>query len=179
MVQGHTKQVMKKEPEISIPLISFSSGRERWEPDTEKGEKIFLSNSYTRISPPMELPDFSYGVRIDGACDTPILPLGCLAVFSKSEGTALKDIYAVEVQGELPFIGKWMQKESSEGGAGSERKVFMVPTPMHVPDSRISPIAPSLHHVLLFKDFANTGKLRLIPAGKVRWKHRLVYVQKK
>ena len=169
---------MKNDSKISIPLISFSSGQERWEPGTEKGEKIFLSNSYTRISPPMELPDLCYGVQIEGACDTPLLPLGCLAVFSKSEGTALENIYAVEVQGEFPFIGKWMQKESSEGSAGSRRKVFMVPTPLHVPDSQISPIAPSLHHVLLFKDFANPGKLRLVPANKVLWTDRLVYVQK-
>jgi len=126
----------------------------------------------------MELPDLCYGVQIEGACDTPFLPLGCLAVFSKSEGTALENIYAVEVQGEFPFIGKWMQKESSEGSAGSRRKVFMVPTPLHVPDSQNFPIAPSLHHVLLFKDFANLGKLRLVPANKVLWTDRLVYVQK-
>ncbi len=168
---------MKNDSKISIPLISFSSGQERWEPGTEKGKKIFLSNSYTRISPPMELPDLCYGVRIEGTCDTPFLPLGCLAVFSKSEGIALGNIYAVEVQGEFPFVGKWLQKETSEGDAGSRRKVFMVPTPMHVPDSRISPIAPSLHHVLLFKDFANSGKLKLVPANKVLWTHRLVYVQ--
>ena len=168
---------MKNDSKISIPLISFSSGQERWEPGTEKGEKIFLSNSYIRISPPMELPDLCYGVRIEGACDSPFLPLGCLAVFSKSEGSALGSIYAVEVQGAFPFIGKWMQKETSEGVADSRHKVFMVPTPMHVPDSRISPIAPSLHDVLLFKDFASPGKLRLIPANRVLWTHRLVYVQ--
>lgn len=167
---------MKKESKNSIPLVSFSSGQERWEPGTEKGEKIFLSNSYTRISPPMELPDLCYGVRIESDFETHILPLDCLAVFSKTEGDALEDIYAVEVQGGLPFIGKWIQKDTSEGRG---RKVFMVPTPMHVPDSRTSPIAPSLHHVLLFKDFASSGKLRLIPANKVLWKHRLVYVQKK
>lgn len=126
----------------------------------------------------MKLPDLCYGVRIEGDWDTHILPLGCLAVFSKTEGDALEDIYAVEAQGELPFMGKWIQKKTSEGGSGTERKVFMVPTPMHVPDSRISPIAPSLHNVLLFKDLANSGKLRLIPVGKLLWKHRLVYVQK-
>ena len=104
---------MKNESKISIPLISFSSGRERWEPDGEKGEKIFLSNSYTRISPPMELPDLCYGVRIERTFGAPILPLDCLAVFSKTEGTALEDIYAVGVREELPFIGKWLKKESS------------------------------------------------------------------
>ena len=125
----------------------------------------------------MELPDLCYGVQIESTYDTPILPLGCLAVFSKTEGIALEHIYAVVKQGELPFIGKWMQKETS--GVGNERKVFMVPTPMHVPDSRTSPIAPSLHHVLLFKDFANAGRLKLVPADKVLWKHRLVCVQNK
>jgi hypothetical protein len=167
---------MKNDSKILIPLISFSSGQERWELGTEMGENIFISNHYTRISPPMELPDLCYGVRIEFDCDTPFLPLDCLAVFSKSEGTAFGNIYAVEVQGEFPFIGKWLQKETLEGG--NRQKVFMVPTPMHVPDSQISPIAPSLHHVLLFKDFASSGKLRLVPANKVLWTHRLVYVQK-
>jgi hypothetical protein len=167
---------MKNDSKILIPMISFSSGQERWELGTEMGENIFISNNYTRISPPMELPGFCYGVRIEGACDSPVLPLGCLAIFSKSEGTAFGNIYAVEVQGEFPFIGKWMQKDTSE--EDKRRKVFMVPTPMHVPDSQVSPIAPSIHHVLLFKDFASPGQLRLVPANKVLWTHRLVYVQK-
>jgi hypothetical protein len=168
---------MKNDSKISIPLISFSSGQERWELGNENREEIIFSKNYTRISPPMELPDLCYGVRIEGACDTPFLPLGCLAVFSKSKGTALGNIYAVEVKGQFPFIGKWMQKETSEGGAGSRLKVFMVPTPIHVPDSQISPIAKSLHHFLLFKDFASPEKLRFVPANKVIWTHRLVYVQ--
>ena len=90
---------------------------------------------------------------------------------------ALENIYAVGVQKELPFLGKWMQKESLDGG--SRRKVFMVPTPLHIPDSETSPIAQSLHHVLLFKDLASSGKLRLVPASKILWKHPLVYVQKR
>jgi hypothetical protein len=167
---------MKNNSKISIPLISFSFSQERWELGTEMGKNIFLTKDYTRIYPPMKLPDLCYGVRIKGAFDTPFLPLGCLAVFSKSEGTALGNIYAVDVQGEFPFIGKWMQKETSEGG--NRQKVFMVPTPMHVPDSQISPIARSLHHILLIKDFSNPGKLRLVPSNKVLWTHRLVYVEK-
>ena len=115
----------------------------------------------------MELPGLCYGVRIESGCQIPLLELGCLAVFSKTEGAALEDIYAVGVQEEIPFIGKWMQKESLEGSASSRRKVFMVPTPLHIPDSKISPIAPSLHHFLLFKDLANPKKLRLIPASKI------------
>ena len=169
---------MKNDSKTSIPLVSFSSSRERREPGAERGEKIFLSNSYTRISPPMELPDSCYGVRIEDACHPSFLPPGCLAVFSKTDGTALENIYAVAVQDEIPFLGKWMQKETPEESASSRRKVFMVPTPLHVPDSRISPIAPSLHHVLLFKDFSSSGKLRVIPASKILWKHALVYVQK-
>jgi hypothetical protein len=185
LFRGHTwcrgihKQAMNKESKNFIPLISFSSSRERWEPDTEKEESFFLSDKYTRISPSMELPDLCYGLRIEGIFEASILPLGCLAVFSKTEGNALENIYAVKVQGEYPFLGKWIQKTISEGGADRERKVFMVPTPMHVPESRVSPISPSLHHFLLFKDFANVGKLRLIPSSKVLWKHRLVYVQEK
>ena len=169
---------MKKDSKTSIPLISFSSSRERWEPDTEKGESIFDSNNYTRISPSMELPGLCYGVRIEGDCHHSFLPQNSLAVFSKTEVTALENIYAVRVQGEYPFVGKWIQRETPERSLGGWRKVFMVPTPMHVPGSKTSPIAPSLHKALLFKDFTVPDKLRVLPASKILWKHPLVYVQK-
>ena len=169
---------MKKDSKTSIPLISFSSSRERWEPDTEKGENIFDSNNYTRISPSMELPGLCYGVRIEGDCHHSFLPQNCLAVFSKTEVTALENIYAVRVQGQFPFVGKWIQRETPERSLGGRRKVFMVPTPMHVPGSQVSPIAPSLHKALLFKDFTIPDKLRVLPASKILWKHPLVYVQK-
>ena len=169
---------MKKDSKTSIPLISFSSSRERWEPDTEKGKNIFDSNNYTRISPSMELPGLCYGVRIEGDCHHSFLPQNCLAVFSKTEVTALENIYAVRVQGEYPFVGKWIQRETPERSLGGRRKVFMVPTPMHVPGSKVSPIAPSLHKALLFKDFTIPDKLRVLPASKILWKHPLVYVQK-
>ena len=169
---------MKKDSKTSIPLISFSSSRERWEPDTEKGESIFDSNNYTRISPSMELPGLCYGVRIEGDCHHSFLSQNCLAVFSKTEVTALENIYAVRVQGEYPFVGKWIQRETPERSLGGRRKVFMVPTPMHVPGSKVSPIAPSLYKALLFKDFTIPDKLRVLPASKILWKHPLVYVQK-
>ncbi len=118
-----------------------------------------------------------YAVRVESIYQSSLLPLDSLAVFSKSEEAALGNIYVVGVQEEIPFIGKWMQRESSKGNASSRRKVFMVPTPLHVPDSHISPIAESLHHVLLFKDLERSGRLRLIPAQKLIWKHPLVYVE--
>jgi hypothetical protein len=164
--------------ELKIPQISFSSSREGREPGHERGEFFFQSDNYIRISPPMELSGDCYGVSIECVGPAPLLPSGSLAVFSKTEGTALQNIYAVGVQAKGPFVGKLMQKESREAGANSRRKVFMVPTPMHLPDSKVSPISQSLHHVLLFKDLADPEKLRLIPASKILWKHPLVYVQK-
>tara|TARA_B100000686_G_C16597195_1_gene866673 strand:- start:536 stop:1045 length:510 start_codon:yes stop_codon:yes gene_type:complete len=169
---------MKKASKTSIPLVSFSSSRERWEPDTERGENIFVYENYTRISPSMELPGLCYGVRIEGVCHHPLLPQNCLAVFSQTEVTAIENIFAVRVQGDFPFVGKWIQKETPEGSLGGRRKVFMVPTPMHVPGSQTSPIASSTHQTLLFKDFASPDKLKVLPVSKVLWKHPLVYVQK-
>jgi len=168
---------MKNDSEIIIPLVSFSSGRERKEPDSETEEFFFLSDSYTRICPPMKLPDSCYGFKIQGTLDNSVLTQDCIAVFSKSEEEGLENIYAVRVKGELPFLGKLIKKETESKNASRERKVFMVPTPMHVPGSSVSPIAPSLHKVIMFKDFTGSGKLRLIPENKILWKHPLVYVQ--
>jgi hypothetical protein len=176
--KGRKEKMMKKDSKTSIPLISFTSSRERWEPGKKKEKFFFLSDSYTRISLPKELPDSCYGVKIEEACHPPILPSDCLAVFSTTEGMPLKNIYAVGVQDEMPFVGKWILKERYEGIARVRRKVFMVPTPMHLPDSQVSPIAPCLHQTFLFKDFASPDKLRLIPVNKILWKHPLVYVHK-
>jgi hypothetical protein len=170
---------MKNDSKISIPLVSFSSSREGREPGHERGGNIFQSKDYIRISPSKKLPEACYGVNIENAGQTSVLPPDSLAVFSETEGPALENIYAVGVQEGKPFVGKWMQKESPEKRANSRRKVFMVPTPLHIPDSQASPIAESLHHVLLFKDLANPEKLRLIPVSKILWKHPLVFVQKK
>jgi hypothetical protein len=170
--------MVKKNHKTLIPLVSFSSSWERWEPDNNTGKKIFKFNNCTRISLSRKLPDSCYGVRIKEACHPPLLPQACLAIFSKTEVMALKNIYAVRVEHELPFVGKWIDKESSEGSSRDKRKVFMVPTPMHLPGSKTSPIASSLHQILLFKDFANSDKLRLIPENKILWKHPLVYVEK-
>ena len=169
---------MNNDLNITIPLVSFSIVREGWEPGHERGEKFFQSDNYTRISTQMELPGICYAVKIEFVCQSLLLQQGSLAVFSKTQGTALEDIYVVGVQDEWPFLGKWMQKDSLEGAANKRRKVFMVPTPMHVPESRISPIAESLHHVLIFKELSGSGKLRLVPASKILWKHPMVYVQK-
>ncbi|MBT5867852.1 MAG: hypothetical protein HOH38_03330 [Nitrospinaceae bacterium] len=166
---------MKNDSTITIPLVVFSSSREGREPSLAKGEYVHNGSNYIRITPARELPKVCYGVRVESLCKSPLLPRGSLAVFSKSEGPALGNIYAVEVQNEIPFLGKWVQKESADDS--DRRKVFMVPTPLHVPSGKVSPIAPSLHHVLLFKDLENSGGLRLIPANKLVCKHPLVYVE--
>lgn len=169
---------MKNDSPMSIPLVSFSSKWQGRESDHEMGKNIFQSDNYIRISPTRKLPGVCYAVSIESVSRLPLLPEGAVAVFSKTDRDALSNIYAVGVQEGGPFVGKWMQKESSEGNTNSRRKVFMVPTPMHIPDSQVSPIAPSLHQVLLFKELAGSGKLRLISASKVLWKHPLVYVHK-
>jgi hypothetical protein len=168
---------MKNDYTISIPLVSFSSSRKGRESGHERGEKILYLTNYIRISPPMELPDNCYGVRIENENQSTFLVPGSLAVFSKNAGPALEKIFAVAVKNEFPFLGKLMKNESSGDGASTRRKVFMVPTPLHVPEDKVSPIADSLHHVLLIKDLKVAGKLKMISSEKILWKHPLVYVE--
>ena len=168
---------MENDPTISIPLVSFSSSREGRESGPERGEKIFYTSNCTRISPPMKLPDNCYGLRVEIQNELSKFDPGSLLVFSNEDVPALENIYAVAVKDEHPFLGKLMKTGSSSDGVVSRRKTFMVPTPLHVPEDKVSPIADSLHHVLMFKELISSGKTKLIPSNKILWKHPLVYVE--
>ncbi|GIT65244.1 MAG: hypothetical protein Ct9H300mP23_08710 [Nitrospinota bacterium] len=52
----------------------------------------------------------------------------------------------------------------------------MTPTPLHVPESKTSPIADSLHHNLIFKALSQPQGTRFIQQSNICWRHPLIYV---
>jgi len=158
---------------ITIPLVSLSYDQERWEPGHEWEEKIFNNKNYIKILPPMELPEFCYGIEIK---DSSYFGLNAVAIFTKSDFPAQDNMFFVGLKRKSPFVGKLLKNESDTEGQG--RKTFMTPTPLHIPESKTSPIADSLHHTLIFKVLSKPQGTRFVQQSNIEWKHPLIFVQK-
>ena len=165
---------MKNPYLITIPLISLSYDQERWEPDHEREEKIFDFQQYIKISVTRELPNFSYGIEVKDPSMVTYFGRNTIAIFSKSDFPAQDNIFLVGLKRKPPFIGKLLKNESEVEGL--QRKTFMTPTPLHVPESKTSPIADSLHHNLIFKGLSEPQGTRFIQESNICWRHPLICV---
>jgi hypothetical protein len=124
----------------------------------------------------MELPDFSYGVEIKYSSMSTYFGVNTIAIFSKSDSPAQENVFLVGLKNKPPFIGKLLKDESETEGQG--RKTFMTPTPLHIPESKTSPIADSLHQTLIFKVLSKPQGTRFIQQLNISWRHPLIFVQK-
>ena len=160
----------------SIPLISLSFGQERWEPDHEWEEKVFNKKNYIKILVPIELPVYSYGIDVKDSSLSCYFGVNAIAIFCKEDFPAKENIFLVGLKRKPPFVGKLLKNESELEGQG--RKTFMTPTPLHIPESKTSPIADSLHHNLIFKVLSNPLGTCFVQQSSIVWKHPLIFVQK-
>ncbi len=161
---------------ITIPLVSLSNDQKRWESGPEWEEKIFDNKNYIKILASRELPNFSYGIEIKDPSMVTYFGRNTIAIFSKSDVSAQDNIFLVGLKNKSPFIGKLLKNESKIEGEG--RKTFMTPTPLHVPESKTSPIADSLHHNLIFKGLSEPQGTRFIQESNICWRHPLIYIHK-
>jgi hypothetical protein len=171
---------MKQDKNPSIPLLSFSlpSTLRPWEESfgAEEASPMIRVEGH-------QLPEDCYGVKIEDESMAPVLRPGMVAVFSHSDGreSALKDIFSIGRKGELPVVRKVVRNEihsdgKADSGKGRVRKSFMTPTPLHIPKSRVSPIAESTHQMIYYKGLAESEALTLLPAGNLLWMHPLVLI---
>ena len=167
---------MKNPQLITIPLISLSYDQERWEPGHEWEEKIFNNKNCIKILAPMELPDLSYGVEVKDSSLLTYFGANTIPIFSKTDSLAQDNIFLVGLKRKPPFVGKLLKNESDSEGQG--RKTFMTPTPLHIPESKTSPIADSLHQTLIFKVLSKPQGTRFVQQSNISWRHPLIFVQK-
>ena len=167
---------------VSIPLIKFSATLPRW--PLEKNSPDWDSFPTLRVNG-NKLPEGCYGVRIEDDSMIPVLKSGMVAVFSQKESTsALMNIYSIGRKGDVPLVRKVVKNEIptnekegvSPAGGRPRRKSFMTPTPLHIPDSKISPIAESTHQTIFLQSLANPEKLTLVRGGNLLWLHPLVLI---
>lgn len=167
---------------FSIPLVSFSSPWERWplEIDGQATESI----SVRKVREGETIEEF-YGVKIADESMAPVLRPGMVAVFSPTgkHEAAQGAIFSIGLKGETPVMRKVVKndmhldaKNGENSGQGRMRKSFMTPTPLHIPKSRVSPIAESTHQMIYFKKLAEEEALTLVPVGDLLWMHPLVLI---
>ena len=174
---------MQDDPQIfSIPLLSFSSSLEPWPWDVDYKRSKSIPVIQVRGE---GITEGCYGVKIEDDGMAPVLQPGMVAVFSQDNNPdlALENIFSFGRKGELPLMRKVIKNENRPAGnaginpgKGRVRKSFMTPTPLHIPESRISPIAESTHRMIYFKRLAEPEELTLLPAGNLLWMHPLVLI---
>lgn len=166
----------------SIPLIKFSVRHHRW--PLEKNGAGWDTFPSVRVTG-HELANGCYGVVIEDEFMTPVLQSGMVAVFSQDDSLpALKNIFSIGRKGDAPLVRKVVKneipatenKDVSSEGLRPKRKSFMTPTPLHIPGSRVSPIAETTHQTLFLKGLENPEKLILVPRGSLLWMHPLVLI---
>jgi hypothetical protein len=167
---------------ISIPLLKFSTDLSLW--PVEKNGPEWGSFPAIRVKD-HELGGECYGVEIEDESMSPVLKKGMVAIFSQATETpALMNIFSIGRKGDGPLVRKVVRNEippneiDSFTGEGSRRlrKSFMTPTPLHIPGSRVSPIAESTHQTIFMKSLRNPEKLTLVPKGNLLWMHPLVLI---
>ena len=170
---------------VSIPLIKFSAHLPRWPLEKNTSEWGFFPS--IRVSGP-EIFEGCYGVETEDESMAPVLRAGMVAVFSQWDSApGLENIYSIGRREDKPLVRKVVKNEipANENNDDfpdslrAKRKSFMTPTPLHIPGSRVSPIAESTHQTIFLKSFANPEKLLLVPGGKLLWMHPLVLIIQK
>ena len=175
-----------------IPLLVISGKVER---EAQLGE---LPQGLKRISEvevpvPRNLPEQCYALEMPNILGESVEPGMPLGIFGPGKDVAaLNDVYALGLAGQEPLVRKVIkndaESDSSNPGKPSQafptsraknhRKSFMTPTPLHIPDSRVSPIPDSAHEMIYLKDLSENEALKVVPLQDVIWMHPLISVMK-
>ena len=144
--------------------------------------EIAASGSLPESCFALEMPD------IIGESKNPGVQLGIFG--TGKDVAALNDVYALGLAGQEPLICKVIKNDAQSGVSGHDkpsqnsssprvknrRKSFMTPTPLHIPESQVSPIPDSSHEMIYLKGFREDDALRVVPLRDVVWMHPLISV---
>ena len=175
---------------IRIPLLEIS-GKVEQEAQTGELPQGLKRISEVEISVSRSLPEQCYALEMPNIFGESIEPEMLLGIFGPGmDVAALNDVYALGLTGQEPLVRKVIKNDaepnSSNPGKPSQaipssraknrRKSFMTPTPLHIPESRVSPIPDSAHEMIYLKDFNENEALKVVPLQDVVWIHPLISV---
>ena len=175
---------------IRIPLLGISGKVER-EAQTGELPQGLKRISEVEIPVSRSLPEQCYALEMPNIFGKSIEPGMSLGIFGPGmDVAALNDVYALGLAGQEPLVRKVIKNDaesnSSNPGKPSQavpssraknrRKSFMTPTPLHIPESRVSPIPDSAHEMIYLKDLSENEALKVVPLQDVVWMHPLISV---
>jgi hypothetical protein len=173
-----------------IPLVEIS-GKVELEGRTEELPQGLKRISEVEIPVPQGLPKPCYALELTDIVKDSVAPRNSLGIFGPGvDGVALNDIYALGLAGREPVVCKVIKNDGRSGSSHQEepsqttsssrvknrRKSFMTPTPLHIPESRVSPIPDSAHEMIYLKGLSQNETLKVIPLRDVVWMHPLIAV---
>jgi len=175
---------------IRIPLVEIS-GKVELEGRTEELPQGLKRISEVEIPVPQDLPKPCYAMELTDIVKESVAPQNLLGIFGLGkDGTALNDIYALGLTGRKPLVCKVIKSDAHSGSSHrgepsrttspsqvkNRRKSFMTPTPLHIPESRVSPIPDSAHEMIYLKGLSENETLKVVPLRDVVWMHPLIAV---
>ncbi len=175
---------------IRIPLLGIS-GKVDQKRQAEELPQGLKRISEVEISVSQGLPEPCYALEISDIVKESVEPGKSLGIFSPGrDGPALNDIYALGLTGREPLVCKVVKNDARSGSSNrgepsqtisssrvrNRRKSFMTPTPLHIPESRVSPIPDSAHEMIYLKGFNENEALKVVPLRDVVWMHPLISV---
>ncbi len=177
---------------IRMPLVEIS-GKVEAEGRAEELPQGLKRISEVEIAMSQSIPERCYALEIPDIVMESVEPGNFLGIFELGkESAALNDTYALGLAGRVPFVCKVIKNDARSGafrpGGPSEpiassrvknrRKSFMTPTPLHIPESQVSPIPDSAHEMIYLKGLNEDEALKVIPLRDVVWMHPLITVVK-
>jgi hypothetical protein len=171
---------------IRIPLLGISEKIEQ-EPQARELPLGLKHISEVEIAMSRSLPESCYALEMPNILGESI----GLGVFGPGKDVAaLNDIYALGLKGQKPLVCKVIKNDaqagsSRQGGPSQDfsasrsknhRKSFMTPTPLHIPESQVSPIPDSAHEMIYLKSLSGKEALKVVPMRDVVWMHPLISV---
>jgi hypothetical protein len=163
---------------IRIPLLKVA-GKVGQEPQTKGLPQGLKQISEIKIPFSQTLSGAHYALEVSNIPGE--LTVTALGIFRpERDVAALNDIYALGIAGQVPCVCKVIKSDAETGASGSSaksrRKSFMTPTPLHIPESKVSPIPDFTHEMIYLKSLNDKEALKVVPLQDVMWMHPLVSV---
>ena len=171
---------------IRVPLLEIS---ERVKREDRSGELPQGLKRISEVEVPVtgSLPEYGFALVVPNIPVNSAEPGMSLGIFGVERGVgALNDIFVLGLEGQKPLVQKVVKTDVPSSSHNHEasslsssrmknrRKSFMTPTPLHIPESKVSPIPDSVHEMLYIKDLNADAPLKVVPSREVVWMRPLV-----